>query len=177
METKKINPLNVDSSIQKLVEEAKSLFSIFDSISASVCKFEQDLNNARAYFPYKSQAIKVEVSHKKNPETYHKDIGYEVLGYYTKTHWYLSWESDENSKNFRLFLIAEEKEIILFMIPDEERCGEMEFQTKNIFKKPLMETNLSIKLQYSECLIPFIDSFTDYLQKRRIIIEQGGLPF
>jgi hypothetical protein len=170
----------INSSIHELVHEAKILFSTFDAISSSICKLEKDLNDSKAYFPFKFKARIDLESCAKKPEPRHDTISYDLLGYRTCTYWYLAWEAaEENTKNFRLFLIGEEKEIIYYSIPgdDPESCGEQEFQTKNVFKKPLMETSLSIRIQYSEYLIPFIDSFKDYLKSCRLIIEQGGIPF
>lgn len=179
LEKKNCNLETINSSIHELVHEAKVLFSTFDAISSSICKLEKDLNETKAYFPFKYKVYIDSESCAKKPEPRHNTISYDLLGYRTYIYWYLGWEAEENTKNFRLFLIGEEKEIIYYSIPenDPEACEEQEFQKKNIFKKPLMETDLQTRLQYSEHLLPFINSFKDYLKGYRLAVEQEGISF
>ncbi|MBP6869712.1 hypothetical protein KBC04_02425 [Candidatus Babeliales bacterium] len=174
----------VDNSIQELVQEAKILFSIYDQLSNTISKFETDLNQIKAYFPFKYLVSESSESHIKKPEQYHQD--YNIRCYTTKTCWYLAWDLlDGNSKTFRLFLVGEEIETLYLdhfgEQLDNSSLKKMKgfYPTKVIFKKPLMESGLSIRLQYSDHIHPFIESFKIYLRNRIIAIEnnQDSVPF
>jgi hypothetical protein len=174
MNPDKLNQKNVNSSMQELVEEAKKIFSTFDAISTSICKMEKDLNDAKAFFSY-SYVVKIEEDQfPKKPEPRHEQCSYSLLGYKINKHWTLSWEAEDNSKNFRLFLIAFEKEILYYEIPEDGSCKSLEAQSKIIFKKPLTQTDLQTRIQYSDQLIPFMNSFRLFLIKQRIAIENGS---
>jgi hypothetical protein len=170
---------SIDLSIRRLIQESKSLFSMFDEMSSSIAKLEKELSEAKAFFAFRYKTSIISESHTKKAEERHSISSHDVLGYRTYTVWYLSWEKGDNDTPFRLFLIGEEKEIIYYSIPtDVEGCGEEVFETKTIFKKPLMETSLAMRIQYSEFILPFIDAFTDYLRECRQAFEESeDIPF
>ena len=105
----------------------------------------------------------------KDLEAYHKNVQY-AESYVTQVSWYLAWEQfEDNIKNFRLFLVGEDKEIVCINACDNPRW--IEFQSKTIFKKPLIETDLQTRLKYAESLNPFFNQFAEYLKKCRFFLE------
>ena len=194
----KINSQVNNLFVHEAVEEAKNLFTRFDSLSSSIHQFEKELNDVKAYFPFR-YLLKIETdSHLKNPASHHEEIdylfeGYSIVvkGYRIKTCWYLSWESDETTKNFRLFLIAEEIEVLYFYVnglDNLHRDGLREhddYQVKNIYKEPFMGTKLPVRFQFSEHLNPFFNAFKDFMRncslaldkKENLPVFEDSIPF
>jgi hypothetical protein len=111
-------------------------------------------------------------------EQHHKEAYPYVHGYRTKICWYLAWEHEEVSKNYRLCLVSEENDIITYSV-DEDRVYQDEVPSKILLKKPLIETDLSTRLRYAQHLLPFLDSFKEHIRSSRIWIEEGAgaIPF
>lgn len=165
-----------DNSLKELALEAKLLFKALDDTSAKIRELETSLSNLKAHFPFRRLINEEKESIHKIVEECHAAVCPYGHHYFTKVYWYISWEADENSKNFRLFLISEEKEIIEYPVATDE-YESIEFQVRNLIKKPLIETDLQTRLKYSEHLVPFIDSFKEFLRNCRTSIEHGKLPY
>ena len=178
-----LNPQNlqealpVDTALQELVSEAEILFNLLDSTSASIRKFEKSLSDLKAYFSFRLCIKEEKTSRAKTLTAEYKqsidesvDAGH---SFSTKIYWYLAWEADDTSKNFRLFLVTEEKVII--NTGYEEDYYSYDLQTKVIFKRPLIETDIQTRLKYAEFLALFINAFRDNLKRSRILLEKGDL--
>ena len=97
----------------------------------------------------------------------------------------LAWEEDDKSKDnkFRLFLIKAERETVYIGHGDHGdgpliEPREIE-ETIIVYRKPLRQTKLAIRLSFSEYLKVFVDEFENYLRTQCIIIKEGKrkLPF
>lgn len=164
--------LLIDEQLDTLALEAKQLFELLDKYSHRIRTLETELQKINANFPFSLKIKEENESHLKPiPDKHIQRYARTADGFFTKDFWYLSWEKDDNSKNFRLLLIIKEIE---FVVRGDRRI-KLDSQIK--FQKPLVETNLQTRLQYSEYLLPFIDSFKEYLKNSRLTIEQGGIPF
>jgi hypothetical protein len=168
---------SIDSSLKELVTEAKALFKVLDSASNKIRELETSLRELKAHFPFRHRICEEKESPPKPPEEHHAAAYPCVQGYRTKVYWYLAWEHEEVSKNYRLCLVSEEKDIIAFYV-DDSSCIE-EVPSKILFRKPLIETDLSTRLRYSQHLLSFLDSFKVHIKSSRIWIEEGtdAIPF
>lgn len=166
---------SISSSLKELILEAELLFKILDDASDKIRELESSLSHLKAHFPFRYVIKEENESFRKDLEEKHKTVCSYGHYYFTKVYWYLAWEVDEASKNFRLLLISEEKEIIEY-VNDENNYDSIIFETRSATKKPLIETDLSTRLRNSEHLIPFIDSFKEFLKGYRISILLGTAP-
>lgn len=165
----------LDSSLQELVEEARDLFKVLDEASAKIRELEKSLSDLKANFPFRykigeekgSVSIPIEMSHR---EAYSC-----VVGVFRKVWYYLGWEPDESSQKYRLCLIFEENETV--QAHYEDTYNEIVHSSRILSKKPLIETDLSTRLLYSEHLHLFIHYFKEYLKTCRISIEARSILF
>jgi hypothetical protein len=165
----------LNSSIRELNKEAARLFKILDDNSHAIINLEKSLQALSANFPFRMLIKENAESFPKAPEDYHKArAGITIIKYCTKVCWFLSWDYDEKANKFRLLTIAEENEIIYYNEFYDIKSDI--FQSKYIFKKPLIETNIQTRLDYFKHLPEFIEKFKKYLQNMRECIE-SGLPF
>jgi hypothetical protein len=165
----------IDSNLFELLIEAKALFENLDRYSSQVRVLEKELQKINANFPYKLK-IKEELESFSRPILDRHAawcIGMAMLGYTQQDVYYLSWEIDDHAKNFRLFLVVEEKEFVLF--DSAESVGiRREFISQVKLKKPLIETDMHTRLRYCEYLNGFIQSFKEHLKNYRAAIEMGA---
>jgi len=164
----------IDSNLFELLVEAKALFENLDKYSLQVRALEKELQKINANFPYK---LKI----KEEPESFSRPvldrhttwcIGMAMRGYTQQDVYYLSWELDDHAKNFRLFLVLEEKEFVLF--DSAESAGiRREYISQVKLKKPLIETDMHTRLKYGEYLNGFIQTFKEHLKNYRTAIEMG----
>lgn len=170
----KANPTN-------LISEAKQLSEVLNNISDVLQAIEDNLRETNANFPFHLEVEKDPESNPKKPESYHGDFPFDIVGYRTQIVWSISWEEDEASKEgkFRLFITAEEKEIVYYNIPgnDPDDIKPTIFQTKLIFKRPLRQTKIPIRLRFSKHFDTFIKSFENHLKTYRNAIEKGDFSF
>jgi hypothetical protein len=167
----------IDTSLQELIGEAKALFQALDSTSAKIRDFEKSLSELKAHFPFRSFLKEDKLSslnelterHLSKTKALH--LCDDQLRYRTRTCWYLSWESEENSKNFRLLLMSTQKEIIVWASGGEVVEGIDPYESEVVFKRPLIEMDLPTRLQFAEYLSAFIVNFTKYLRKCRESID------
>jgi hypothetical protein len=167
----------IDIHFSELKAEAQLLFDLLNAYSSRINALEKNLQEIHANFPFRLNIKEGKRSILKQPlGTHIEGCAGDVHGFWTQDFWYLSWEADDNSKNFRLFLTIEELEFIFFDYG--EHIEQIKEFCSNIkFKRPLIETNIQTRLQYSEYLLPFIDAFKDYLKSCRLAVEQGDVPF
>lgn len=165
-------------SINELIKEAGALSRVLDSKSKKIIELETALRDLKVFFPHECQLpIEEKESPPQLPRDCHKDSYPLALGYRTKTSWYLAWQGDdENPKNFRIYLIGKETETVNYST-DSDAVYTDQYQSKRIYKKALIETDLSTKLRYVEFLDTFIDSFKNHLKSCRLSIESGDNPF
>lgn len=164
--------LSIDSSLNELTLESENLFKILDDISSTICKTEKVLHDQKMYFPYTLEIKEEEISPIYKLKDSHNFSAPSIQGYCTQICWYLSWDYDDDSKKYCICLLFEEKELIAFEY-DECAVQFKEVQSKCTFKKPLVETNLQIRLQFAEHITPFINSLTDHLASIRLKIEKN----
>jgi hypothetical protein len=171
----KINVSSIDASLEALSEEVSTLFSVLDQTSGDIKKVEAYLKNLGANFSFRLRINETE-SARKSPKDTHQVAGYlSVEFYFIRTCWYLAWTEDENNKQYRLFFIKEEEEVVGCTGMGECCKYTDAFQTQCLLKKPFIETDINTRLQYSSSLVPFIESFKNYLRDYRIANEE--LPF
>ena len=102
----------IDKALDGLNLEAKSLFVLLDNISSNFLKVEKSLKDLKANFPFR-EPIKKNTTSPKIPRDDHRSSNFLNLEYYvTEQVHYLAWEADDEPKNYRLFLICEESEIV-----------------------------------------------------------------
>ncbi len=161
----KIDNLAFRANMTDLLSEAEQLFTILDAHSVLIHKLEQYFNEATLFFPF---SYKI----KQGKES----ILSQQDGYATRVDWFLSWDKNEESKKYRLFLISQEQELSCL-----DNDGHFYFtetpKVTIIDKKPLIETSLTTRMQYFEYINPFIIAFKNYLTECRIAIESGTNPF
>lgn len=171
----------IDSSLQELVVEAQTLFQVLDSASEKIRDLEKKLSELKANFPFKYllREDKKSAINFLEPQHFERNKfqqDHSSLRYYTQVLWYLSWEAAENSKNFRLYLLSTLKETIVWY-DGEEVAGIEPYESEVLFRKPLIETDLPTRLQFTEYLHVFISNFKEYLKKYRTAIEGRNLLF
>jgi len=165
----------VGSQLDDLVNEAQALFQALDNTSGKIRDLEKRLSELKANFPftYLLREDKSSVIH--SLEQRHFDRRFEQdpahLGYCPNICWYLSWDADENSKNFRLFLLSRLKEVIVWVHHGEPVEGFIPHESEILFKRPLIEVDLPTRLQFAEYLSAFISHFKEYLKRYRMSIE------
>jgi len=168
---KEFKDLIQESDFIKLEWNAHQLFLHLDTISDHIRILEKKLSELKAHFPFRKIIFKEDSSVLKNLEERHKDYSFPgiILGYFTQIYWYLAWEQDENSNNFRLLLISEEKEFINFC--EEEVYVNNEINSKILSKKPIIETDLATRVKFGQYLKNFLDTFTEHLSFQRMQIS------
>lgn len=165
-----------DSSLEELFCEADDLFKVLDNVSDTIRKLESSLSDLKANFSYALLVKTEKESREKKIEPRHiENCPYVANFYSTQDISYLTWEIDEKSNKYRFFLVKQEREWIYWEAPEGGR--RILHQTQEFFKKPLIETSLETRLEYSEYLIPFINSFKNFLKEKRRQIETSALPF
>lgn len=162
--------------LDDLVNEAQGLFQVLDDISGKIRDLEKRLNEIKAYFPFSYLIGEDESSVVYALEQRHLERRFqqdpESLGYCSNTCWYLSWEAtDENSKNFRLFLLSKLKEVIVWAYNRDPVKGVTSCKPEILFKRPLIEVDLPTRLRFAEHLSVFISHFKEYLRRYRLSIE------
>lgn len=169
---------SIDSSLKELLTETKILFKVLDSASNKIRELETFLRELKAHFPFRHKICEEKQSFPKPAEEHHKAAYPYVQEYSTKIYWYLAWEHEEISKNYRLCLVSEENDIITYCDVDNSVYLD-EVPSKILLKKPLIETDLSTRLRYAQHLLPFLDSFKEHIRSSRIWIEEGAraIPF
>lgn len=179
---------SLEISLKELVTEANLLFKSLDASSNTLRELESSLKELKANFPFRYKIKEEKMSFALPPKEEHIAKYLYPQRYFTQISWYLGWEGEDDSKNFRLLLISEEREIVDYYA--QTRGGyddEVHFSDKDIrqeevaairtlSKKPLIETDLSVRLSYLEYLVPFIDAFKAYLKSSRTSIENGNPP-
>jgi hypothetical protein len=164
---------SIDSSLRDLVLEAKTLFKVLDSASNKIRELETSLRELKAHFPFRYKIFEEKESLPKPAEERHEAAFISVRAYHTQIFWYLAWEQEEVSKNYRLCLVSEEKEIVGYTVDDVERVYSAETSSKTVFKKPLLEADISTRLRYAKHLLPFLNAFKEHIRTSRILIEEG----
>ncbi len=161
-------------AIKELVGESQSLFQAMDNASAIIRNFEKSMGENKAHFSFSYAVHKESVPNMHETNGNHEEnVGpWCYVGYNSYLEWSLSWEEDEKSNRFRLFLISHRQE---FTVADiEGDCQESRSPLVNQieFKKPLIETDLSTRLRFVEHLQKFVKKFTEHLTRYRESIEK-----
>lgn len=164
---------SINFQLDDLANEAQGLFQALDNTSNEIRNLEKRLGEIKANFPF-TYPLREDKSSVINPlEERHLNRKFEqdpaYLGYCSNTCWYLSWEADEKSKNFRLFLLSTLEEVIVWQGKPVE--GIMPYESEVLAKRPLIEFDLSTRLQFVQYLSAFIVHFTEYLRRYRVAIE------
>jgi len=165
----------IDPNLQELLIEAKALFDELDKSSSQIRALEKELQRVNAQFPFKLK-LKEQVESLCMPPL-DRHIQWSpngtIRGYTQQEIHYLSWELEDSAKNFRFFLIIEEKEFVFLEgveLPELRR----EFVSHIKLKKPVIELDMATRLQYCEYRTHFVQSFKEYLRSHRISIEMGS---
>lgn len=170
---------SIDNAIDDLVKEAKSLFHVLDSMSERIRDLEKQLRDLNANFefsiPLREEKASIKPLEERHQEIY--DTSNDRLGHQCSDCWYLSWESDEKSKSFRLFLLSKLKETIVWRDDGSAYEPALPIEGEIVFKRPLIETDLQTRLKFSEYLPVFIVKFTEYMKTYRLSIEGSEFIF
>lgn len=163
--------ISIDSSLETFISEAGILFKLLDNTSSAIRHFEKSMTELKAFFTFRLCIKSGKESLPKILMDNHKHIRF-AEHFTTQVCWYLAWESlDENSKNYRLFLISDEQEIIhLWFKGDWSR----DIQSNNISKKALIETDIQTRFEYVQYLNSFISQFNKHLTVCRLAIENNS---
>jgi len=168
------NDGSFESTLKSLEAETFALEGVLNNTSDTIRQLEKSLIGSKTNFVYKKKILTENKSNLKAPEDRHlEEAILDIQNYYTEIWWFLSWEPDETSKSYRLFLISEEKEFCWQHIGQPTRnCGkEIEFKSTIIFQKPLIESKLEVRLRFSQYIIPFMNSFKEALKKYRVSLN------
>jgi hypothetical protein len=165
----------IDPALAELVSEAHSLFQALDAASSKIRDLEKKLGEIKAHFPFSYDVSKEEILnpitadhvevHKRHAEPY------SYFGYNSYMKWSIAWEEDDKSKNFRLFLISRKQEFTVVDFEGDPSEARSPLIDELVFKKPLIETDLSTRLKFIEHLQCFIQKFKEHLQRYRTSIE------
>lgn len=172
-----ISKESINFQLDDLANEAQGLFQALDSKSNEIRNLEKRLSELKAHFPF-TYFLREDKSSVINPlEERHlnRNLGQDpaYLGYCSNTCWHLSWEADENSKNFRLFLLSTLKEVIVWANHGESVEGIAPHEPEEVLsKRPLIEFDLQTRLQFVQYLSGFIIHFKEYLRRYRVAIER-----
>ena len=153
------NQLKIDPG--SLLDTAKDLTDQLNSLSEVIQKLEDGLQVLNANFPYKELIMQEARSIEKTIEERHKSINCNSGFYTTRNEWLFSWEMDDESKKYRLFLIKVEKEFVY--VDWDANVQEREFSEKVLYRRPLRQTKIAERLQFSKYLDSFICGFESYL--------------
>jgi len=157
-----------DAALKRLETQANALAKVFDVSSETIRKLENTLAASKLNFPLKKNIYKEAPSLMKSPEPRHHDPVRNITHYYTEVWWFLSWESDDISKSYRLFLISEEKEEAWVEYCDGEADGYwIKIDGRILFRKPLLETKVEMRLKVAQYIVPFMNSLTSTLEQYR----------
>lgn len=164
---------SVNLALDDLANEAQALFQVLDDTSSTIRDLEKRLNELKANFPF-TYPLREDKSSVINPlEERHLNRKFEqdpaYLGYCSNTCWYLSWEADEKSKNFRLFLISTLEEVIVWRGEPVE--GIAPYESEVLVKRPLIEFDLPTRLQFIQYLSAFIVHFKECLRRYHMAIR------
>ncbi|HZW60653.1 MAG TPA: hypothetical protein VFF04_00325 [Candidatus Babeliales bacterium] len=166
-----LNPETFNNHLTDALHETAELFRVLDQASTIIQHLESGLSEIRFHFPYnfflEAEKLKILPSKQEHIDSYNIDFGY-----YNKVCWYFSWQQEDNNKKYRLFLVSENEERVIL-----SRSHSEIYKKVLEYKKPLVETPLSIRLKYIKYLIPFIDSIKDHNREARLAILRGEVPF
>lgn len=160
----------IDENLRELLVEAGALFEEFDKYSSRIRTLEGELQKINANFPFKLKVKEWESPFmpalQKHEEWVPKGI---VHGYLLRECTYLSWEKNDSSNIYRLFLVIEETEKVIF----DYDLGTMRrnFCSRIKYQRPLIETSIQTRLEYAGQLAGFISDFKQYLKNYRTEIE------
>ncbi|NNM42808.1 MAG: hypothetical protein HKM07_00505 [Chlamydiae bacterium] len=158
-----------DSALEELVSEAHTLFKVLDAGSAKIRDLEKRLGEIRAYFPFSYPVYKEEIL---SLPTAADELNLYLGEHNCYTQWYIAWEEDDKSKNFRLFLVSRRQEFVVRDLGGNMAESRSPIVDELVFKKPLIETDLATRLKFIEHLHFFIQKFKEHLQRYRISIEE-----
>lgn len=165
------NDKNIDFSFDGAFKELENVASLLsdnlDVSSEKITKIENRLRNLKTNLPYQMCVLRKQASSYKPLEVYHIYVGpyfLENYGYCTKTEWFLLWDVCEQSKSYRIIVKGLETDLGFVHYPEKEYEDFIELAKRTIYKKPLIECRLAIRLKFAKFIIPFIQAFTDYLR-------------
>lgn len=169
----------MSENIQTLLQEAHILFCKLDQLSTEIKEIELQLNQNKIFFPFSYIIHKEELSIIKPARDDHKhSILIQLLGYQTQVIWFLCWdlvEADtEKGTKYRLYLISEEHENLIYDTGEEQPSKH--FKSSVLLKKPFIEHKLEIRICYGSYLNEFILALTEFLKKSQENLDQY-LPF
>ena len=97
--------------MKQLEGVAASLSNILDNTSEQIRKLEKRLIELKTNFPFEMMVCQEETSPVKHLEERHRSVKFlSQFGYWTQVFWFLSWEPDNISKTYRLFLRSQKEE-------------------------------------------------------------------
>lgn len=170
-----------DPAVEGLVSEAQALFNILDAASTKIRDLEKKLTEIKAHFPFSYRVCKENMNlpidthkvemHKRQAEPFI------YIGYNTYLEQSISWEEDDKSEKFRLFLVARRQEFTIVDIDADPAEEPLPLVNEVVFKKPLIESDLPTRLKYIEHLHSFIKKFKEHLQHYRKTIEGKLVDF
>ncbi len=158
-----------DPALEELVSEAHSLFKAVDAASAKIRDLEKKLGEIKAHFPFSYSVCKEEIF---SPPTAADELNLYLGQSNCYIAWYIAWEEDDKSKNFRLFLISRRQEFAVADFGGDLAESRSPIVDELEFKRPLIETDLPTRLKFIEHLHFFIQKFKEHLQRYRTSIEE-----
>ncbi len=159
--------LPFDESFKQLESVAASLSNSLDNTSEQIRKLEKRLIELKTNFPFEMIVCKEELSQARPLGDHHLPLQFLADVYCTQIFWFLSWDPDNISKTYRLFLRCQKEELGY----NTSTKKEVRLKASVLFKKPLLDTKLEVRLKYSKYLIPFMNFFTKALVDYKTAIQ------
>ncbi len=163
----------VSDDLQQLESEAAVLNQTLNSFSDKIRMIESILRKYNVNMPFRLQVDR-KSSAKKKPKQEHLDDvpEYHRAHYYwLQEDWVFSWNiCADRPKEFRLFLISEESEIVKREGP--EGCYDVGYFLGQNFMKPFIECKIELRLEYFRYLDEFIFCIRQCLKDLREQVEE-----
>ena len=157
-----------EAVLKSLEAETLALKDALDNSSDTIRLLEKSLIESKTNFIHTKTIFTENKSIVKNSEERHWENKFlKIQTYHTEEWWFVSWQPDEISKSYRLFLISEKREFCW-----SETCEKLIiFDSPITFKKPLIECKLEVRLKFSQYIIPFMNSFKEKLKEYRLSLS------
>jgi len=174
-ETSETKNTSFDKSFEGLEAVASLLSDELDVSNDKINKIEKRLKELNTNIPF-DMFIYRHQSERKPLEVYHNNATphlVEYEGYFIETRWFLSWNINEQSNSYRVIVKKIEIDFGLanFAV---DRYKDIELMIRTVYKKPLIESKLDLRLQVAKFLTPFIRSFTKLLENYSLNISTNG---
>jgi len=169
-----------DESISSLTKEVECFFKELDRISDDIRNLEKTLTSLRANFSFRyivqeeQESCPTPVFNHDDYQVFASQVDRELDHFTIQEVFCLAWEPVEKHGNqYRLFLVIVEKH---FLIHDSgDGFSKRYWFSRDIYKKPLIETDIYKRSNYAGHLVAFVKKFHEHIRSIRITLLFSGL--